>query len=61
MPVFYPVWERSSVKTNSGDARKSNANVKNPNTVDGVAASVVAAALAIGGVVLSAIKYGRRR
>lgn len=60
-PVFYPVWEKSSVKTNSSNARKSNANVKNPNTVDGVAASVVAAALAIGGVVLSAIKYGRRR
>ena len=61
VPVFYPVWEKSSIKTNSGNVRKSNANVKNPNTVDGVAASVVAVAFAMGGVALGAIKYGRRR
>ncbi len=60
-PVFYPVWEKSSTKASGNNVRKSNANVKNPNTVDGVAASVVAVALAMSGAVLSAIKYVRRR
>ena len=51
---LYPVWDNSNVK-------KSSADVKNPNTADGIAVSAVAAVMAAGGVALAAIKNSRRR